>query len=734
MIPHDPDRKMPPLPSRNGLCGTRDPWATGSYPKAASLSPAAAVPDGPSTGRDRIDFLGSPQVAGELGWLAHYRVLRRVGEGGMGLVFLAEDSLLSRPVALKIIRPEIANKPGMVQRFIREARATAGIKHDHIVTIYQVGEEGGVPFLAMEYLKGMSLEQWFRRGRSPSVEVVVRIGREIAAGLAAAHRHWLIHRDIKPANIWLEAPSGRVKILDFGMARSQREDLGITRTGALMGTPAYMAPEQARGEPAGAGSDLFSLGCVLYRLCTLRLPFEGDSVIAVLNAISTETPSAPRDLNEKIPARLSDLIMKLMHKIPEARPVSADAVVKELRDIARELVADRQKAELAAAASLSAVARVANEAPSGSMAPTSVTQPAATPQSHRRQLVIAAAVLAALATMAGMSFILAPHRKVELGIVAAGPTSAPADPRDDVAPTTAPGAERTAQVLAGPDQLRTPIDRDAVPEPSHAAGSDLPRSKATTEHGVPHVAALLQHGEPAAEKAAPSVGKMGNDSRAASIADGGAAPSDMTELRETGIWGDAIDPDRDCKFELEPREDKVRISVPGKTHILSAEIARVNAPRILRDIKGDFDVSVRVAGTRQPGGKPTTNLYPPYHGAGLLIWQDEDNYVRLEIAADLYYRKPRPYVNFEYRERGALAASSGIRNTDGSNQLRLRRRGDEIYASFGPEGLRWTSFSPLIAKLNDRLKVGVTAINSSTKPLTAELEGFQVAASPGAAR
>ena len=196
--------------------------------------------------------------------------------------------------------------------------------------------------------------------------------------------------------------------------------------------------------------------------------------------------------------------------------------------------------------------------------------------------------------------------------------------------------------------------------------------------------------------------------------------------RGEDAWGNAVDPDGDCKFELDPSEDKVRIIVPGKTHILSAEIGHVNAPRILREIKGDFDLSVRVAGTSHPGGKATTTVYSPYHGAGLLIWQDQENYVRLEIASDIQYGKARPYVNFEYRKDGALAVSSGIKNGDGSNHLRLRRRGDEIYASFGPDGVRWTSFSPLTAKLNDRLKVGVAAINSSTKPLTAEFEGFNV--------
>ena len=223
------------------------------------------------------------------------------------------------------------------------------------------------------------------------------------------------------------------------------------------------------------------------------------------------------------------------------------------------------------------------------------------------------------------------------------------------------------------------------------------------------------------------MGKTGNETTAGSIAEQGRAPErrDRT-AREKENWGDAVDPDGDCKFELEPRENRVRIIVPGKTHILSAEIGRVNAPRILRDVEGDFDVSVRVAGTSHPGGKATTTVYPPYHGAGLLIWQDQENYVRLEIAADLQHGKARPYVNFEHRKDGALATSSGIMNTDGSNHLRLKRRGAEIYASFGPDGVRWTSFSPLTAKLNDRLNVGVAAINSSTKPFTAEFEGFDV--------
>ncbi len=726
MIPHDSDRDKQPLPSSNGLCGNQDPQETGSYPPAASRPPAATVP-GDRLTSERLDFLGLPKADGELGWLAHYRVLRLLGKGGMGLVFLAEDSLLSRPVALKVIRPEIADTPGIAERFTREARATAAIKHDHIVTIYQVGQERGVPFLAMEYLKGMSLAQWLDRGHKPPVEVVLRIGREIAAGLSAAHRHSLIHRDIKPANIWLESPFGRVKILDFGMARSQREEIEITRTGAVMGTPAYMAPEQAHGEPAGASSDLFSLGCVLYRLSTLRLPFEGDSVIAVLTSIWTATPPAPRALNDTIPASLSDLIMRLLHKMPEARPVSAEVVVKELRNIERELLAARQNAEMRPAVPPIDVVGQRGRSPREFVADTSPTRPASRQEVRRRALGVAA-VLVVLVAMAIVSLIFARTRRSNLTIIATGPATAPDREPGALAPVMRPKTDdpRPAQPAAGPDRLAASVDRDDVLVPSAPTGLEVPRSTAVIEPGLSPAPKASQHEVAPADHVSPSDGKMRSELPTARIAENGRAPQGRDPAaREKHPWGDAVDPDGDCQFELDPREDKVRIIVPGKPHILSAEIGRVNAPRLLRDIKGDFDLIVRVAGTSNPAGKATTTVYPPYHGAGLLIWQDQENYVRLEIATDVPHRKARPYVNFEHRKDGALAISSGITNTDGSNHLRLKRRGDEIYASFGPDGMHWTSFSPLTAKLNDRLQVGVSAINSSTKLLTAEFEGLE---------
>jgi serine/threonine protein kinase/regulation of enolase protein 1 (concanavalin A-like superfamily) len=729
------------------------------------------VPGGPPSGHKRIDFLSPPRAPRELGWLAHYRVLRLLGEGGMGIVFLAEDSLLSRPVAMKVIRPEIADTAGIAQRLMREARATAAIHHDHIVTIYQVGQENSIPFLAMEYLKGMSLAEWLDRGHRPSVELVLRIGREIAAGLSAAHRRSLIHRDIKPANIWLEAPSGRVKILDFGMARSEREDVEITSTGAVMGTPAFMAPEQARGEPAGTSSDLFSLGCVLYRLCTRRLPFEGDSVVAVLTSISTETPPAPRDLNDRIPASLGDLIMRLLHKMPEARPVSAEVVLNELRSIERELLAERQNAESSEAASQTDVAGLKSQSAREVVVETSPPQPASRPQA-RLSTIGLAAVLAVVVATALLGFILAPTRKSDDAIIAAEPTSATAREQVALAPATiqkadGPGPaqppaatvaalarektegpalaqpaasavaalarEKTegppaAQPAAAVDRLVASADHRADSAPTAPTGAGAPRSTTVTK---PDLSSAPKASQPAARLAGLVASSDRNGMPVSSGADAELAPEGQTPegrapTRREEAWGHAVDPDADCNFEMDTSEGKLRIIVPGKTHILSAEIGQVNAPRILRDIKGDFDLRVRVAGTGRPGGRATTTVYSPYHGAGLVIWQDEENYVRLEIAADLQYGKPRPYVNFEYRKEGVLAVSRGMINGDASEHLRLKRRGDEIFASFGPDGARWNSFPPLTVRLNDGLMVGVTAINSSTKRLTAEFERFDV--------
>ncbi len=275
-------------------------------------------------------FLAPPQAPGELGRLGPYRVLGVLGAGGMGIVFRAEDTQLRRPVALKVLAPELNADPANRQRFLREARAAAALKGDHVVTVHQVGEDRGLPYMALELLEGETLETRLRRaGRLPTAEVL-RIGREICEGLAAAHERGLVHRDVKPANVWLEAPRGRVKLLDFGLALAARGDPRLTQSGAVVGTPAYLAPEQARGGTPDPRSDLFSLGCVLYRACTGQLPFRGSDTLAVLTALAVENPTPVRQLNPELPLALGDLVMRLLSKAPAARPKSARAVIEAI--------------------------------------------------------------------------------------------------------------------------------------------------------------------------------------------------------------------------------------------------------------------------------------------------------------------------------------------------------------------------------------------------------------------
>jgi class 3 adenylate cyclase/tetratricopeptide (TPR) repeat protein len=270
---------------------------------------------------------------GEIGWLAHYRVFKVLGQGGMGVVLLAEDSHLRRPVALKIILPEIGRFSANRERFLREARAMAQVRSDHVVTVYQVGQTGDVCFLAMELLEGEPLDRWLEQHPSPAIDEVVRIGREIALALAAAHARSLVHRDVKPANIWLEAPARRVKLLDFGLARPQEAATSITNPGMVVGTPMYMAPEQARAEPVDGRADLFSLGCVLYQMVTGRPPFEGKTTLAVLTAVISQTPAPASQVNPAVPAPLTDLLSRLLAKDPAGRPASALAVSDALQAI-----------------------------------------------------------------------------------------------------------------------------------------------------------------------------------------------------------------------------------------------------------------------------------------------------------------------------------------------------------------------------------------------------------------
>jgi len=290
----------------------------------------------PPSLREALTFLSPPQEPDEIGRLAHYRILNVLGSGGMGVVLHAEDIHLNRPVALKVIKSEYSYDPETRKRFMREAQAMAHVKSDHVVTVYQVGEDNGTCFIAMELLEGEPLDSLMDRMRRLPLPEALRIGKEIAQALIAAHSRGVIHRDIKPANVWIE-DSGRIKLLDFGLARPESSDIKLTATGLVMGTPAYMAPEQARAAATDERADLFSLGSLLYRLVCGEPPFKGDTAMALIAALIESTPAPPSRFNIEIPPALDELILQLLAKTPDGRPKSAAEVVSRIEAIERGL-------------------------------------------------------------------------------------------------------------------------------------------------------------------------------------------------------------------------------------------------------------------------------------------------------------------------------------------------------------------------------------------------------------
>lgn len=264
-----------------------------------------------------------------IGRLGAYEIIEVIGRGGMGIVLRGIDTKLNRVVAIKVLAPELASNPNARRRFFREGQAAAAVSHDHVVTIHAVDDSERLPYLVMEFIEGDSLEECVRRSGSLEVEQILRIGRQTALGLAAAHEVGLVHRDMKPANILLENGIQRVRITDFGLARAV-DDVGITQTGTVTGTPLYMSPEQAGGENVDHRSDLFSLGSVLYTMCTGRAAFRANSTVAVLKRVCEDTPRPIREVNPDIPDWLADVIDRLISKQADDRFQSAAEVAELL--------------------------------------------------------------------------------------------------------------------------------------------------------------------------------------------------------------------------------------------------------------------------------------------------------------------------------------------------------------------------------------------------------------------
>ena len=265
-----------------------------------------------------------------IGQLGNYLLEEIVGTGSTGVVFRAVDQQLNRTVALKVLRPSLGNQARI--RFMAEAQAAASIEHPNVVTIYHVSEENGLALIAMQWIPGETLEERLTNVTFLPEDAVRQIATQIAAGLQAAHDNALIHRDIKPANIWLREETDEVTILDFGLARIADDDPHMTNTGMLAGTPNYMSPEQSRGQELDGRSDLFSLGCIIYRAATGKLPFGAGGVLATLQSIQNHHPAPPHQLNPSVSQDFADLTMCLLEKEVANRPDSAQHLKQALQE------------------------------------------------------------------------------------------------------------------------------------------------------------------------------------------------------------------------------------------------------------------------------------------------------------------------------------------------------------------------------------------------------------------
>ncbi len=432
--------------------------------------------------------------------IGRFRVESVLGQGAMGVVYLARDPEIERAVAIKTVRPEAAGGASAAEiegRFLKEAKLAGRLQHPNIVTVFDVGRDGDVCFIAMEYVEGSPLTRYLGRADELPIRAKVGIVRQVAEALGHAHQRGVVHRDIKPGNI-LIARDGRAKVTDFGIGKfTEATSAELTRTGQMIGSPAYMSPEQVRGEKLDGRSDLFSLGVVLYELLTGVRPFPGESITTLVYQILHTEPRDPLEVKADLPMATREVMARLLAKDPAKRAPDAAAFIRELsriEKIQRESEMTRRAVVVAPPGRPAAAAPPSSPKPA-STEPVSPGTPAAPPKSPPSGMPV---VLAALAVLIAATFFLLRERRPVRPV----PSAAPALPGAAAAPSAPPATEPAQEPTAEPAATAVPTEAP-VAEATVAPRATAPPRPRTTARPKAGAAPRAEQAPAPAEAIAP---------------------------------------------------------------------------------------------------------------------------------------------------------------------------------------------------------------------------------------